>query len=89
VEGDMVQRENVVVVRYGERKAGLVVDKLMGEFQTVIKPLSKLFKSEKSIGGFTILGSGEVALIVDVPGLMGQIEHEREVAETTIVTASK
>jgi len=89
VEGDMVQRENVVVVRYGERKAGLVVDKLMGEFQTVIKPLSKLFKSEKSIGGFTILGSGEVALIVDVPGLMEQIEHDREVAEMTIVAAAK
>ncbi len=76
-----VQRENVVVVRYGEHKAGLVVDKLMGEFQTVIKPLGKLFKSEKSIGGFTILGSGEVALIVDVPGLMGQIEHEKEVSQ--------
>lgn len=81
MEGDMVQRENVVVVRYGEHKAGLVVDKLMGEFQTVIKPLGKLFKSEKSIGGFTILGSGEVALIVDVPGLMGQIEVEKGAAE--------
>jgi two-component system chemotaxis sensor kinase CheA len=81
MEGDRVQRENVVVVRYGKHKAGLVVDKLMGEFQTVIKPLSKLFKGEKSIGGFTILGSGEVALIVDVPGLMGQIEHEKEAGE--------
>jgi hypothetical protein len=76
--GDIVQRENVVVVRYGEHKAGLVVDKLMGEFQTVIKPLGKLFSGEKSIGGFTILGSGEVALIVDVPGLMHQIEHEKD-----------
>jgi two-component system chemotaxis sensor kinase CheA len=89
VQGDKVQRENVVVVRYGERKAGLVVDKLMGEFQTVIKPLGKLFKGEKSIGGFTILGSGEVALIVDVPGLMGQIEHERVIGEITAVAASK
>jgi two-component system chemotaxis sensor kinase CheA len=75
-EGETVQRENVVVVRYGEHKAGLVVDKLMGEFQTVIKPLGKLFNGEKSIGGFTILGSGEVALIVDVPGLMSQVEHK-------------
>lgn len=75
-KGEMVRRENVVVVRYGEHKAGLVVDKLLGEFQTVIKPLGKLFKGEKGIGGFTILGNGEVALIVDVPGLMTQIEHE-------------
>ncbi len=76
IEGDRVQRENVVVVRYGEHKAGLVVDKLLGEFQTVIKPLGKLFKGEKSIGGFTILGSGEVALIVDVPGLMQQVARQ-------------
>lgn len=77
IKSEMVQRENIVVVRYGEHKAGLVVDKLMGEFQTVIKPPGKLFQGEKSIGGFTILGSGEVALILDVPGLMGLIEHER------------
>lgn len=77
-EGEQGQRENVVVVRYGDHKAGLVVDKLMGEFQTVIKPLGKLFNGEKGIGGFTILGNGEVALIVDVPGLMNQIEHEKQ-----------
>jgi len=81
VTGGPARHENIVVVRYGEHKAGLVVDKLMGEFQTVIKPLGKLFRSEKSIGGFTILGSGEVALIVDVPGLMGQIEYERAAGE--------
>jgi len=76
-KGEQARRENVVVVRYGEHKAGLVVDKLMGEFQTVIKPLGQLFKGEKGVGGFTILGNGEVALIVDVPGLMTQIEHEK------------
>lgn len=80
-KGEQARRENVVVVRYGEHKAGLVVDKLMGEFQTVIKPLGQLFKGEKGIGGFTILGNGEVALIVDVPGLMTQIEHEKDTRE--------
>jgi len=73
VEGQRVRRENVVVVRYGEHKAGLVVDKLLGEFQTVIKPLGKVFSQIKGIGGFTILGTGEVALILDVPGLVGQV----------------
>lgn len=77
-QGEQGQRENVVVVRYGDHKAGLVVDKLLGEFQTVIKPLGKLFQGEKGIGGFTILGNGEVALIVDVPSLMKQIEHEKQ-----------
>jgi len=63
-------RENIVVVQYGGQRAGLVVDRLLGEFQTVIKPLSRLFSRLKGIGGSTILGTGEVALILDVPGLI-------------------
>lgn len=73
ISGPLPRRENVVVVRYGQFKAGLVVDKLMGEFQTVIKPVGKVFGQVKGVGGFTILGSGEVALILDVPGLLGQV----------------
>lgn len=72
VEGDSSRRENIVVVQYSGYKAGLVVDSLMGEFQTVIKPLGKMFSQVKGVGGFTILGSGEVALIMDVPRLMKQ-----------------
>jgi two-component system chemotaxis sensor kinase CheA len=72
VEAPEPRRENVVVVQYGGHKAGLVVDDLMGEFQTVIKPLGRIFGSIKGIGGFTILGSGDVALILDVPRLMKQ-----------------
>jgi len=61
---------NIVVVRYGDREAGLVVSSLFGEFQAVIKPLGKLFERLHGISGATILGSGEVALILDVPALV-------------------
>jgi two-component system chemotaxis sensor kinase CheA len=44
----------------------------LGEFQTVIKPLDEVFTQVKCISGSTILGSGEVALILDVP----QLVHE-------------
>jgi two-component system chemotaxis sensor kinase CheA len=44
----------------------------MGEFQTVIKPLGKMFSRVKGISGSTILGTGEVALILDVPSLIQQ-----------------
>jgi two-component system chemotaxis sensor kinase CheA len=64
------KRENIVVVHYAGQKIGLVVDELMGEFQTVIKPLGSIFKHIKGIGGSTILGSGEVALILDVQSLV-------------------
>ena len=74
VEGEPLKRENVVVVKYAGERAGLVVDQLMGEFQTVIKPLGKVFSQIRSIGGSTILGSGEVALILDVPGLVKQVK---------------
>jgi len=68
-------RENIVVVQYAGHKAGLVVDELLGEFQTVIKPLGKVFQLLKGVSGATILGSGEVAVILDVPALVGQFEH--------------
>jgi len=73
VEGQPPRRENIVVVQYAGQKAGIVVDSLMGEYQTVIKPLGKVFGGVRGLGGFTILGSGDVALILDVPRLMQQL----------------
>ncbi|MBX9607399.1 MAG: chemotaxis protein CheA [Gammaproteobacteria bacterium] len=71
------RRENVVVVRFGALKAGIVVDELLGELQTVIKPLGKLFAFLPGISGSTILGTGEVALILDVPGLVKRADPPR------------
>jgi two-component system chemotaxis sensor kinase CheA len=70
VTGEPAKRENIVVVQYAGQRAGFVVDALMGEFQTVIKPLGKLFERLSGIGGSTILGTGEVALILDVQALV-------------------
>lgn len=72
VDGSTGRRENVVVVQYAGQKAGLVVDELMGELQTVIKPLGRIFSHLKGIGGSTVLGTGSVALILDVPALIQQ-----------------
>lgn len=63
---------SVVVVHYAGHKTGLVVDQLLGEFQTVIKPLGEIFRRLTGISGATILGSGEVALILDIPSLIQQ-----------------
>ena len=68
-----VKRENVVVVQYAGHRAGLVVDDLMGEFQTVIRPLGTVFNGLDGVSGFTILGNGNVALILDVPGLVRRV----------------
>ncbi|NYE63993.1 two-component system chemotaxis sensor kinase CheA [Duganella sp. 1224] len=70
IGGAAARRESIVVLKFGNVRAGLVVDTLLGEFQTVIKPLSPMFSEVKCISGSTILGSGEVALILDVAALM-------------------
>ena len=49
------------------------MDELHGEAQTVIKPLGPLFEGADGVAGSTILASGRVALILDVPGLLGRI----------------
>lgn len=65
-----LSREHVVVVRSGDERVGLVVDRLHGESQTVIKPLGAMFKEIPGVAGSAIQASGKVALILDVPGLL-------------------
>lgn len=72
-----IRRKNIIVVQCGNQKAGLVVDTLLGEYQTVIKPLSKIFARLSGISGSTILGSGEVAMILDVVALIKQAEQHK------------
>ena len=60
----------VVIVKRGDSQVGLVVDDLMGQQEIVIKSLGKYINGNKLISGATILGDGEVALILDVNTLM-------------------
>ncbi len=59
----------VVIVKKGDRQSGLVVDELMGQQEIVIKSLGKYITRCKVISGATILGDGEVALILDTNAL--------------------
>lgn len=60
----------VVIVKRGDSQIGLVVDNLMGQQEIVIKSLGKYINGNKLISGATILGDGEVALILDTNTLM-------------------
>lgn len=70
VEGTPPGRESVVVIRHGRGQAGLAVDRLLGEGQTVVKPLGRLFQRVSGVSGSAILGTGRVALILDVASLL-------------------
>lgn len=71
-------RNNVVVIQYGGQRMGVIVDELLGELQTVIKPMGKLFEKLKYFSGATILGSGKVALIMDIPLMLSIIQHKQK-----------
>ncbi|WP_196594669.1 chemotaxis protein CheA [Pectinatus sottacetonis] len=60
----------VVVVHIGDKKCGIMVDKLIGQQEIVIKTLGKLLSGIKVISGATVLGNGQIALILDVAILM-------------------
>jgi two-component system chemotaxis sensor kinase CheA len=63
---EIEENNTVVIVKVGSKKIGLVVDVLIGQQEIVIKSLGKLFTGTKGITGATVLGNGEVALILDV-----------------------
>jgi len=76
-------RESVVVARHAGRELGLVVDALHGEQQTIIKPVPKLFRGLPGIAGSAILGSGQVALILDVAELLEEHSTPLEPSPST------
>jgi two-component system chemotaxis sensor kinase CheA len=74
LHGSGARRRNIVVVSQAGQQAGLIVDHLQGELQTVIKPLGQMFRHLRGISGSTILGSGHVALILDIPSLFRHLQ---------------
>jgi two-component system chemotaxis sensor kinase CheA len=58
--------EQIVIVQAQDSRVGFVVDQVVGDYQTVIKPLGRMFRDVDGVSGATILGDGRVALILDV-----------------------
>jgi two-component system chemotaxis sensor kinase CheA len=70
LEGTGTANENMVVVSADGRRAGIVVDALLGERQVVIKPLGKLLQRISGLAGSAVLGNGRVAMVLDVAELL-------------------
>lgn len=74
--GQLPTRENVVVIHREGGHAGIAVETLLGECQAIIKPLHRIFRDVPGVSGSTILDSGRVALILDVPALLRDVVTE-------------
>jgi two-component system, chemotaxis family, sensor kinase CheA len=67
--------ELIVIASAQDYRVGLVVDRVLGNFQTVIKPLGRMYRDVEGISGATILGDGTVALILDVNRLASIVQR--------------
>ncbi|MDH4128157.1 MAG: chemotaxis protein CheW, partial [Spirochaetota bacterium] len=72
------KRISIVISDFEDQQIGIVVDKLIGKREIVIKTLSQNYKEMRGISGATILGNGQIALILDIPRL---IELNRETGQ--------
>ena len=87
IEGTPSRRPSVVVTRCGDLKTGVLVDNLHGEIQTVIKPMTGIFRHLRGISGTSILGSGDIALILDIHHMVQTtVERTARQAQTTSST---
>ena len=68
--GERPEVEQIAIASLEGTRFGLVVDRVIGQHQTVIKSLGRVYRGVKGLSGATILGDGDVALIVDVPALL-------------------
>ncbi|MBF0294871.1 MAG: chemotaxis protein CheA [Magnetococcales bacterium] len=81
IEGNAPQIEQIVISEVDEKRIGFVVDNVIGQHQTVIKTLGKNFQHSEEFSGATILGNGDVALILDLNKMVRYVEDE-ETKET-------
>jgi two-component system chemotaxis sensor kinase CheA len=68
--------EQVVITNVNGQRVGFVVDHVVGEHQTVIKSLGRMYRDVQGLSGATILGNGKVALILDIPQLIQRAEKD-------------
>lgn len=66
ITGNPEKEQQIVIVNDQTSKFGIIVDQIIGNHQTVIKPIGKLFKHIQGISGSTILGDGSIAIILDI-----------------------
>lgn len=74
ISGTVPSIEQIVITHVNGNQIGFVVDHVIGEHQTVIKSLGKMYKQLEGVSGATILGDGSVALILDIPTLTQSAE---------------
>ena len=79
IEEDIPEKEEIIMVKYEDKRIGIVVDSITGEYQAVLKPLGKLYRQQDIFSGASILGDGTVALVLDTHKVINQFTKYNEI----------
>lgn len=60
-----VEVPQMILVKHADKRLGLLVDEVLGEYQTVVKPLGRYLKTHEVVSGASILGDGTISLVID------------------------
>jgi len=84
IPGERPDLEQLVIVQINDERFGVVLDDVIGEHQTVLKSLGWVYRNAIGVSGSTILGNGEVALILDMPNVLkhARLEEQGVLRET-------
>ena len=89
LDGEKPEIEQVVIVSVEDKLVGLVVDEVIGQQQTVIKNLGRVYKDVRGVSGATIKGDGSIALILDVDPLVREVSAHEAAVSSTAKTAQR
>lgn len=78
IDGERPDIQQVVLVRFKEVQVGIIVDEVVGNYQAVLKSLGEAYKRQEIISGASILGSGEVALVLDTNKIVQEYSSQNE-----------
>ena len=65
-----VEDSQLILVKYEDKRVGVIVDNVIGEYQTVVKPLGRFLKKQENISGASVMGDGTISLVIDTNRLI-------------------
>jgi len=83
IEGTPQKKEKIVIIKTDDKKVALIVDMVIGEYQAVLKPLGDFFEELEFLSGASILGDGNLALIIDTTKLVKLFSNENSISGTS------
>lgn len=82
IGGEPPQHEALIVITYNDKRVGITVDEVVGEYQAVLKPLGRYYQKQDYLSGATILGDGTIALVIDPHRLIQELSGQNAQSES-------